>query len=79
MLYPQKNEPLIPDKFLNPSRENRAVTFWAWNNKLDAEELCNQIEALKKMGFVGLIFIPVQEWLQNIFQMSFLDVLKRVS
>lgn len=54
MLYPQKNEPLTPDKFFNPSREYRAVPFWAWNNKLDAEELCNQIEVLKKMGFGGV-------------------------
>ncbi len=54
MLYPQKYEPLTPERFLSPSREYRAAPFWAWNTELDSEELCLQIEELKKMGFGGV-------------------------
>ena len=53
MLYPKKNEPLTPERFQNPGCEYRATPFWAWNNKLDADELCWQIEQFKKMGFGG--------------------------
>jgi len=54
MLYPKKNEPLSPEQFQNPSSEYRAAPFWSWNTKLDPEELCWQIEQLKKMGFGGI-------------------------
>ena len=53
MLYPKKNEPLTPELFKNPGCEYRATPFWAWNNKLDTNELCWQIEQFKKMGFGG--------------------------
>ena len=53
MLYPKKNQPLTPELFRNPGCEYRATPFWAWNNKLDADELCWQIEQFKKMGFGG--------------------------
>ena len=53
MLYPKKNEPLTPERFQNPGCEYRATPFWAWNNKLDPNELCWQIEQFKKMGFGG--------------------------
>lgn len=53
MLYPQSHEPLTPERFQNPGCEYRATPFWAWNNRLDAGELCWQIEQLKKMGFGG--------------------------
>ena len=53
MLYPKKTNPLTPEIFRNPGCEYRAAPFWAWNNKLDTEELCWQIEQFKKMGFGG--------------------------
>ena len=53
MLYPKKNEPLTPELFQNPGCEYRATPFWAWNNKLEPDELCWQIEQFKKMGFGG--------------------------
>ena len=53
MLYPKSHEPLTLERFRNPGCEYRATPFWAWNNRLDAHELCWQIEQLKKMGFGG--------------------------
>lgn len=53
MLYSQSHEPLTPERFQNPGCEYRAAPFWAWNSQLDADELCWQIEQLKKMGFGG--------------------------
>jgi len=53
MLYPKLNQKLTPDQFKNPSSEYRGAPFWAWNNKLDKDELLWQIDQLKKMGFGG--------------------------
>ena len=53
MLYPKKSSPLTQELFQNPTSEYRGTPFWAWNNKLDAGELCWQIEQFKKMGFGG--------------------------
>lgn len=40
-------------KLKNPSSEYRAKPFWAWNGKLEKEELGRQIECMKEMGFGG--------------------------
>ena len=53
MLYPQKQEPLTPERFKSPGSEYRGAPFWAWNTKLDKQELLWQIEQLKKMGYGG--------------------------
>jgi hypothetical protein len=53
MLYPKRNKEFTPDDFKNPGSEYRAAPFWAWNNKLDAEELAWQIERFKEMGYGG--------------------------
>ena len=53
MLYPKRNQKLTAEDFKNPASEYRAAPFWAWNNKLDKNELVWQIEQLKKMGFGG--------------------------
>ena len=37
----------------NPPREYRAMPFWAWNTKLDPEELLRQIECFSEMGLGG--------------------------
>ena len=54
MLYPKnKSEHLDEELFRNPTSEYRATPFWAWNCKLDKEELKWQLEVFKKMGFGG--------------------------
>ena len=40
-------------EFRDPSSEYRSCPFWAWNTRLDKEELIRQIDAFKKMGFGG--------------------------
>jgi hypothetical protein len=53
MLYPKREKPLSPEEFKRPSREYRGSPFWAWNNRLNRDELLWQIGELKKMGFGG--------------------------
>ena len=53
MLYAHRTSELKDADFQNPGSEYRAAPFWAWNNKLDAEELVWQIERLKELGFGG--------------------------
>ena len=54
MLYPKSKEKYLSDAlFENPTSEYRGAPFWAWNGKLDRDELFRQIEIFKKMGFGG--------------------------
>jgi hypothetical protein len=53
MLYEKKYLPFNDENFKNPSSEYRAAPFWAWNTKLNKDELICQIEKLKQMGFGG--------------------------
>ena len=53
MLYPKRDKKFNFEDFKNPSSEYRGTPFWAWNNKLDKNELLWQIEQLKKMGCGG--------------------------
>jgi hypothetical protein len=53
MLYPKREQELTPEDFQNPGCEYRAAPFWAWNSRLDKDELGAQIEALKQLGFGG--------------------------
>ncbi|GHV03822.1 hypothetical protein FACS189485_07880 [Spirochaetia bacterium] len=53
MLYPKREQPLTAEEFKNPQKEYRAAPFWAWNNKLEKDELVRQIGELKKLGFGG--------------------------
>lgn len=46
------NNALI-DEFENPSCEYRGKPFWAWNGKLDPEELQRQIRLMNTMGLGG--------------------------
>lgn len=54
MLY-KKNSTATLDKelFKNPTAEYRGAPFWAFNCKLDKEDLLWQLENFKKMGFGG--------------------------
>ena len=54
MLYAKSHEPMTEALFAHPGREYRAAPFWAWNCKLNKEELLWQMEQLKQMGFGGV-------------------------
>lgn len=43
----------IYDAFVNPGPEYRGKPFWAWNGKLEKEELLRQVHVIKEMGFGG--------------------------
>ena len=47
------NKKFSKELFKNPSSEYRGTPFWAWNNKLEKEDLLWQIEELKNMGLGG--------------------------
>ncbi len=54
MLYKKNTAKQLDDAlFQNPTAEYRGTPFWAWNTRLEREELLWQIEQLKKMGFGG--------------------------
>lgn len=54
MLYPRKHEKTLDrELFENPTSEYRGAPFWAWNGKLDREELARQIRIFRKMGMGG--------------------------
>ena len=54
MLYQKSHEPMTAALFAHPGSEYRAAPFWAWNCKLNKEDLLWQIEQMKKMGFGGV-------------------------
>ena len=54
MLYPKNSEKrLSPALFQAPTAEYRGTPFWAWNAKLEKNELLRQIGIFKEMGFGG--------------------------
>lgn len=54
MLYKKNaNETLEQELFRKPTSEYRATPFWAWNTRLIPEELEEQIEHFRDMGFGG--------------------------
>lgn len=54
MLYKKNGEKkLSKELFQNPTSEYRATPFWAWNCKLEQDELEWQLEVFKKMGLGG--------------------------
>lgn len=54
MLYKKNGEySLSENLFKNPTSEYRGTPFWAWNCKLDKDELCRQIDVFKEMGLGG--------------------------
>ncbi len=46
-------ETLTSDLFRNPASQYRGTPFWAWNGKLDEEEMIRQIDLMHQMGFGG--------------------------
>ena len=54
MLYKRnKDNKLDKDLFRNPGSEYRGMPFWAWNKSLDKDELNEQIDIFREMGFGG--------------------------
>ncbi|AJG98234.1 hypothetical protein LF65_01629 [Clostridium beijerinckii] len=54
MLYPKNNEEkLSKELFKNPTSEYRGTPFFAWNCKVNKEQLLRQIDQLKEMGMGG--------------------------
>ena len=54
MIYKRRFEPRLTDElFANPGYEYRGAPFWAWNCKLDAEEIDRQIDVFDEMGLGG--------------------------
>ncbi|MCR5150643.1 MAG: hypothetical protein K6B52_05410 [Clostridiales bacterium] len=51
--YKNETTGIDREQFKNPSSEFRGAPFWAWNCKLDKEELLRQIDIFKSMGFGG--------------------------
>lgn len=54
MLYKKSSEISLSDElFRNPTSEYRGAPFWAWNSKLEKDELLSQIEIFRQMGLGG--------------------------
>ena len=54
MLYKKNREKtLSPELFREPTSEYRGTPFWAWNCRLEKDELLRQLDVLKEMGFGG--------------------------
>ncbi|MBQ7900892.1 MAG: hypothetical protein IJ365_02860, partial [Clostridia bacterium] len=54
MLYKRLSDKKLDDSlFRNPTSEYRGMPFWAWNTKLDCNELNEQIDIFKQMGYGG--------------------------
>ena len=54
MLYKKKDQAVLDrELFENPTAEYRGTPFWAWNCKLEKQQLLRQLEQMKEMGFGG--------------------------
>ena len=54
MLYKKNYLNTLSDElFRSPTSEYRAAPFWAWNCRLEEDELLRQIEIFHEMGFGG--------------------------
>ncbi len=45
--------PRLEEEFRDPPAEFRSLPFWAWNAKLDDEEIASQIRGMKRQGMGG--------------------------
>lgn len=53
-------------KFDHPSVEYRSVPFWAWNDRLEEEELVRQVNQMKEQGMGGF-FIHSRDGLETVY------------
>jgi len=54
----------VKETFRDPGAEFRSAPFWAWNAKLDGEELVRQIDGMKEQG-VGGFFMHSRDGLET--------------
>lgn len=54
----------LKELFSNPSSEYRSIPFWAWNDKLEEDELIYQIKEMKRQG-IGGFFMHSREGLET--------------
>ncbi|NOZ48999.1 MAG: hypothetical protein GXP37_02985 [Chloroflexi bacterium] len=52
------------ESFLNPNKVYREITFWAWNDELDANELRRQVASMDDAGLGGF-FMHAREGLRT--------------
>ena len=77
MLYPHNQEPeLRKELFANPGSEYRCTPFWAWNAKLEKEELLRQIEVFKEMGMGGFHMHSRSGMATHYLSEDFMDLVK---
>ena len=77
MLYTKSHEEkLSKELFQNPSCEYRSTPFWAWNDRLDKEELTRQIDIFKQMGFGGFHMHVRTGLTEPYLTPSFMDAVK---
>ena len=55
---------LLKEMFENPPAKYRSAPFWAWNDKLDPNELRTQVRAMKEQGMGGF-FMHSREGLET--------------
>ena len=48
--YPKSTDVYSSELFKNPTSEYRGCPFWAWNTKLNKDELMHQIGVFEEMG-----------------------------
>ncbi|MDN4602175.1 glycosyl hydrolase [Paenibacillus sp. F6_3S_P_1C] len=58
------NWDILKRAFLDPGHSFRSVPFWAWNDKLEQEELNRQIDGFKEQGMGGFM-MHVREGLET--------------
>lgn len=58
MFYKRTSDDELRSIFVSPPAEYRAMPFWAWNCRLDPDEMSAQIEVFKKMGYGGFFMHP---------------------
>ncbi len=77
MLYPHSQDAeLTRELFENPGSEYRCTPFWAWNGKLDKDELLRQIEVFKEMGMGGFHMHSRSGMATHYLSEDFMDLVK---
>ena len=77
-MFYKKNttEKLSDELFKNPTSEYRGTPFWAWNCKMDAEMLGEQIDVLREMGFGGFHMHSRSGMAMPYLQKEFMDLVR---
>lgn len=67
MLYKKNYLNTLSDElFRSPTSEYRAAPFWAWNCKLEEDELLRQIEIFMRWASADFICMSEPAWIRNI-------------